>query len=126
MTNNENTAIEATCNTLNALGITSYVSHGLYDYCRFAIGPIARVSTYNIITNLQSEASSEESELFKVSEQLDELPIHEWYIPLNKLRLYGDYGKIRYYELAQYILLDYARIQDGINLSSSFDTLAKF
>lgn len=126
MTSHENAAIEATCNTLNALNITNYVSHSLYDYCRYAIGPIAKISTYTVMSNLQSEASSEESELFKLSEQLDEMPIHEWYLPLNTLRLYGDYGRINYAELAQYVLLDFARIQDSINLASSFNTLAEF
>lgn len=126
MTSNETAALEATCNTLNALNITNYVSHSLFDYCRFTVGPIARISTYDIMSNLQAEASDEESELFKLSEQLDVMPIHEWYMPLNKLHLHGEYGKINYYELAQYILLDYARVQDSINLASSFNVLAEF
>lgn len=126
MTSNENAALEATCKTINALGITNYVSHSLYDYCRFSIGPITRVATYNIISNLQSVADSEESELFKLSERLDAMPVHEWYMPLHVLKMYCDYGKIRYDELAEFILLDYQRIQDNINLSSSFDMLAEY
>ena len=126
MTSTETAALAATCSTLNALGITSYVSHGLYDYCRFAVGPIARVATYNIISNLQSLADNEDSELFKLSERLDAMPIHDWYIPLYTLKQYCEYGNIRYDELAEFILLDYQRIQDNINLSSSFDMLAEY
>lgn len=126
MTSAENAALESTCKTLNALGITSYISHSLYDYCRFAVGPITRVATYNIISNLQSVADSEDSELFKLSERLDAMPVHEWYIPLHTLKMYCDFGQIRYDELAEFILLDYARIQDGINLASSFGQLAEY